>query len=147
MAKKRSSGNDRATKAEAVAAAVQTRRGPKKKRAFRQVRTVHLLYDEEVMAKVSVPLKVLGAHAQAEAGIQQDGKISRAKARYVQPELVYLFDGSKEQLELSFLLLRGDAEIPMDGREYKFLALTADRNPNHNCKATVWLVTGESDDG
>lgn len=84
----------------------------------------------------------MGCHAQYEAGVQQDGKISRAKARYVQPELVYLFDSSKKQQELQFLLLRGKAELPMnDGNDYDFLSLTHDRNPNHNCMASVWLVT------
>ena len=58
MAKKRDRvETDPLTKAEAVEQAVQTRRGPKKKQVLRQVRTVHLLYDEEVVAKVSVPLK------------------------------------------------------------------------------------------
>lgn len=138
--------NPRATKRQSVKAAVQTRVGPKKKQAFRQVRNVHLLYDEEVTEVVSVPLKVLGCHAQQEAAIQQHGKIQRAKSRYVQPELVYEFNSSKEQVPLTFILLRGNAEIPMDGRKYEFLALTSDRNPDHNCKASVWLISGEPSD-
>jgi len=134
--------NPRATKKEALAKAVRTRVGPKPKARLRRVSAVALLYDEIVTAKVSVPLKVLGAHAQLEAGIQQDGKASRAKSRYVQPEFVWLFDSSKQQQEMQFLLLRGKAELPMnDGNDYDFLCLTQDRNPNHNCMATVWLVT------
>lgn len=141
--------NERATKAEAVAQAVQTRTEPKPETTFRQVRGVPLLYGEIIKATVSVPLKFLGIHAQQEARWQQQGKRVVPKSRYVHPELIYEFNSSKRQEELQFYLMRGKGELPMnDGNRYDFIAMTVDRNPDHNCVATVWLVTplGKEDD-
>ena len=133
-------GTDPLTKSEAVAEAVKTRKGPKPKARFRAVRGVPLLYDEPTTAIVSVPLKILDCHAQQDVGIPGGRRPTRS--RYVQPELMWLFDSSKKQEALTFILFRGKAEIPInDGNDYDFLRGTSDRNPSHNCYASVWLVT------
>lgn len=108
---------------------------------FRQVKTVNLEYGEEVTVDLPKNVKFLGAHAQYEVPMPRAGNRAPRPVRAQKPQLVYLYVGGKEQVPMTFLLLGGQAELPLDDRTYTFIDMVYDRDPTKNSFATVWLVT------
>jgi len=114
----------------------------KKAPTFRQIRHLDLEYGVEITAELPERVQILGIHAMQEADAYQPGKLQRRSVRYVSPQLIYVHDAAKKPVPMTFLLLRGYAEIPRDeGKGYEFIGMTQDRNPSQNCIATVWLVS------
>lgn len=109
---------------------------------FRQVRCVPLDYDHEVTHQLPEPCTFLGVHAQVEGGSDVEGRPLRKYARTVEPQLYYLFEADKPLQDVTILLLRGQAELPLDpDKEYEPIGMTIDRNPRHSGYASAWLVT------
>jgi hypothetical protein len=108
----------------------------------REIRTVSLTYGQEKTVDMPKGFKFLGLHCQPEGGVNADGKANRRYVRTVEPKLVYLFEAGKELAPVTFLLLRGEAELPLDSdTSYDFLDLSTDRNPQHSGFATLWIVS------
>lgn len=104
----------------------------------RRVRTLDLVYGQEVTAELPAPLKMLGVHAMKDPGDTSN----RRHVTKVNPKLVYLFEADKKLQEITFLLLRGEADLPLDtSKRYDFVAMTEDRDSATNSFATLWLVS------
>lgn len=116
---------------------------PRKAAPYRAVRMVQLVYGQEIEFELDGCVKILGIHAQPEGGVDEEGKPRQKYVRSVEPQLVYLYEAGQPGGTVRVLLLRGQADLPLDPeKSYEYLGSTIDKNPRHSGLATAWLVTG-----
>ncbi len=107
---------------------------------YRQIRYVPLVYDEIVTIDVQ-PAAILGIHAQPTGGEDELGRPRQKYVRTVEPQLVYLFTAGMPLERIRVLLLRGQAELPLDPlNSFTYLGATIDKHPRHSGLATAWRV-------
>lgn len=121
----------------------KSKAAPKKPPApYRAVRMVPLAYNQETELELEGCVKILGIHAQPEGGVDEEGKARQKYVRTVEPQLVYLYEAGAPGGTVTVLLLRGQADLPLDPeKQYEYLAATIDKHPKRSGLATAWLVT------
>lgn len=108
---------------------------------YRAIRMVPLVYGEETELELPGCIMILGIHAQPEGGVDEDGKSRQKYVRTIEPQLVYLYEAGAAPGMNRVLLLRGQADLPLDPeKRYEYLGSTIDKNPRHAGLATCWRV-------
>ncbi|HEX7787178.1 MAG TPA: hypothetical protein VF653_13245 [Methylomirabilota bacterium] len=117
---------------------------PAKKRAppvYRQIRAIPLVYDQIVEADIPEGALILGIHAQPTGGVDEQGLPRQKYVRSVDPQLMYVFTAQVPLVHIRILLLRGQADLPLDpDHDFGYLGSTVDKNPRLSGFATAWQV-------
>lgn len=109
---------------------------------YQAIRQIPLIYDQVVECQLPEGCEILGVHAQPEGGLDENGKPKQKYTRNIEPLLMYRFVAERKLVPYRILLLRGQADLPLDpDLRYDFLGSTVDKNPRHSGFATAWLIS------